>query len=494
MKGSLTALAALAAVAALTACTPTHSIPGQGPGSAVPGEGTRCDDDLLSGLGAWAEAGFTGSIALSTDGGSDCLAAFGAADAAAGTPNSVDTVFAIGSVSKAFTAAAVLGLVDAGALSLDDRAGEVVAGLEGPAAEATVGQLLLHTSGLTGSHGTDHEPLDRDGAVAAIGRLERAFPAGDDYLYSNSGYTLLALIVEEVTEEGYREHLAAEILPLPDGGTAGGFWDGEPAAPGPRAVGVLDSGPAEQRGGFAGPHWALDGNGDLAMSARQLASWTHALFTGRVIAPEAAATIAAPGFDHGDGTAETPGWAAHDASVHGTPFLAASGGGGDTGHEAVVLWAPESARVVVAVSNSADVTAGDLMREAGPALLAGDPPPAPRAEDPRDADVDDADAAAHEDAVRTLLNGGTREGREEREALEADIGPLESVEIEGTLVEDGELRTYATVSSATASATFWYALDERGGIAAVAGPVDAPPSLTPASPAPSGGSTAGTPD
>ena len=88
-------------------------------------------------------------------------------------------MFAIGSVTKAFTAAAVLDLVAAGELALDDRAGDLVPGLRGPAADATVEQLLLHTSGLTGSHGEDHEPLDaRTRRVPPSARLEQAFPPG----------------------------------------------------------------------------------------------------------------------------------------------------------------------------------------------------------------------------------------------------------------------------------------------------------------------------
>ena len=58
-------------------------------------------------------------------------------------------------------------------LALDDRAGDLLPGLRGPAADATVEQLLLHTSGLTGTHGDDHEPLTATRRVAAIGRLER---------------------------------------------------------------------------------------------------------------------------------------------------------------------------------------------------------------------------------------------------------------------------------------------------------------------------------
>src|SRR5690606_33472981 len=155
------------------------------------------------------------------------------------------TVFAIGSVSKAFTAAAVFGLVDGGELALGDRAGDLVPGLGGPAAEATVEQLLLHTGGLTGSHGEDHVPLGREEAVTALSELERAFAPGTDFGYSNSGYTLLALIVEEVSGRSYRDHMSEEVLRLPGREEpVGGFWDGEPAPSGPRATGYVDGEPA----------------------------------------------------------------------------------------------------------------------------------------------------------------------------------------------------------------------------------------------------------
>jgi CubicO group peptidase (beta-lactamase class C family) len=87
-----------------------------------------CDSALETALGAWADAGFSGSIAVSTGGELDCLAAYGSANEDTGTPNTVETVFSIGSVGKAFTAAAVLDLADAGKLSLDDRAGKLVPG------------------------------------------------------------------------------------------------------------------------------------------------------------------------------------------------------------------------------------------------------------------------------------------------------------------------------------------------------------------------------
>ena len=101
-------------------------------------------------LSTWEAAGFSGSIAVTGAGAPECVAAFGVADPASGRANTPDTVFSLGSVSKAVTAAAVFRLVDAGALALDDRAGDLVPGLAGPATDATVEQLLVHTSGLAG--------------------------------------------------------------------------------------------------------------------------------------------------------------------------------------------------------------------------------------------------------------------------------------------------------------------------------------------------------
>src|SRR3712207_8709006 len=60
-------------------------------------------------------------------------------------------------------------------------------------------QLMQHTSGLNGSHGADHEPLGREEAVAAIAAVEPAFAPGTGYVYTNAGYTLLALIDRKST-------------------------------------------------------------------------------------------------------------------------------------------------------------------------------------------------------------------------------------------------------------------------------------------------------
>ncbi len=514
-------LVLLIGATALTACatdaaTPQAETPP--PADAEP----ACLAELDQAFGSWADAGFSGSVAISTGGAFDCVAAYGTANRASDTPNTADTVFSIGSISKAFTAAAIVDLFSEGKLTLDSRAGDLISDLNGPVADATVEQLLVHTSGLTGSHGGDDEPMSRDEAIVAIGRLEQAFPPGSDYLYSNAGYTLLAVIVEEVSGLSYREYMTAKILKLPDGAVAGGFWNGDPAASGPRALGYFDGGRTGEPGDFAGPYWATDGNGSLAMTTPDLATWTYTLFTAQLLSPESVGVITTAGFDHRNGRSETPGWVAFDESVYGEPVLATAGGGGDVGHNVVVAWLPSTERVIAIASNTSDLSAEELLATVAPALVAGEPLPTPAAPA---VDVDPADLAAvvgsyvlasggsfavtahddglgvsatgveavtalfplpagypaeevagHEAHVVALLNGETQEGREERAALESSLGPVDQIELGGTVVDDGELRTYVTVTSGTTSLTLWYALNEAGGIEAAEAAAD-PPTL-----------------
>ncbi|MEU8036394.1 serine hydrolase domain-containing protein [Streptosporangium sp. NPDC049078] len=516
MRKTLPAITAVVLAATLAACGAAPG--GPRPPRATEAGATRCDHRLEVAFGAWADAGFSGSIAILEGGRATCLAAYGTADDATGRQNTPETVFSIGSVTKAFTAAAVFTLVEEGRLALDDRAGKILPELGGAAAKATVRQLLLHTGGLNGSHGRgDYEPLGRDAAVAAIGALRPAFKPGRGYLYSNAGYTLLALIVEKASGRSFRAYLAERVLRLPGGRVAGGFWEGEPAVTGPRAVGRLDNGAIGRSGGFDGPYWAVEGNGGLAMTMRDLATWTHALFTGRLLSRESAEIIGRPGHDLGDGRSETPGWVAFDESLFGEPFLSTAGGGGDVGHNTVVAWIPGQERVVAISANKPEVSAEDLLRVVGPALLVGGPLPTPTAAargggdlaaivgsyelktggsldvstsdggltvsatgpdavaalfPPRDPTA--GDPRGHDERVLALLAGKTQEGRKERASLEAAFGPLGAVTPAGTVTSGDEVRTYVTLTAGTRQVLGWYSVNEQGGIEAAEVPTKAP--------------------
>ncbi len=441
-----------------------------------------CDPALDAAFEAWAEAGFSGSVAI-VGGPRSCVAAYGLADRADDRANTVDTVFSIGSVTKAVTAAAILDLVDQEVLGFEDPVGRYRPELVGPVADLTIRQLLLHTSGLVGEHGDDHVALGEGDAVAAIGALDLGFPAGEGYLYSNAGYTLLALVVEAVTEQGYRDYIRDEILTWGDGEPVGGFWDGRPAAPEPRAVGYPDGEHAGHAGDVAGPHWGLDGNGGLAMTAFDLARWTRALFTGEILSSRATDWLTSTRTYLGEGV-ELPGWVELDRSVFGELLITSSGGGGSIGHSVDVGWLPESDRVVVLAVNGDTPRSSSFVGHVVPALMAGTgvpgPPPLATASpeeidalrgtwavgdgalviEPRhggllvEADGVEAmellfptpawaaaEMADHERLAAAFVAGRTAEGARRLADLEAERGPVRSVELIGTMF-DGELVTF----------------------------------------------------
>jgi len=462
-----------------------------------------CDDELADALVEWGRAGFNGAVVVEGPG-SSCRLGVGRTAGDAGSPITTDTIFGIGSVSKAVVATAVLRLDAAGVLSITDPAGDYVAGLTGPVADASIESLLLHTSGLVGSHGEDHVALGRDEAVAAISSLDVDEASRSRFVYSNAGYTLLALVLEGATGVEYRKFLLDEVLP-----EGAGFWDGEPAAKGQRALGIRGGEPTGFDGDFAGPHWALQGNGDVAMSAGMLADWTRDVFTGALLPPAEMERMLEPAVDD-DGQGITMGWGRLDDEVLGEVAVGAAGGGGEVGHEVVTVWLPDSQRVVVVATNTDAITAEAFLQTIGPALIAGDPIPRPN--DPVEIDDSELDAATgtyvlpsgdgfevmrsdgglvvtptggaaleallppnasaaevaeHEAAVVTLLAGETSAGREELAILEDDYGALRDAHVLGT-TDGGELRTYVELTFADdRHLTGWYALDDAGGIQGV---------------------------
>jgi CubicO group peptidase (beta-lactamase class C family) len=506
-----------AMLAVTAACTADDPAPGHPTGSANP----QCDGKLDAAFGAWGRAGFSGAVAVSTGGRFECLAGYGTADDTTGARNTADTVYSIGSVSKAFTATAILKLAEGGKLSLDDPVGKLVPAIVGPVAKATVRQVLLHTSGIGGSIGDDDQPLDRAGAIAAINRLGLVFPPGTGDAYSNAGYTLLAVIIDTVSGMSYRDYTLTHVLTLPGGAVTGGFWHGRPPAAGTPAIGYHDDGKPGSSNDFPGPHWTTEGNGSLAMTTKELAAWAHTLFRGALVAPESAKLAGDPGYPVGDGRSYTlGGWMAFDAPVYGKPIVAIAGGGGDVGHNVAVVWIPEREQVIVMSSNRSVLTAEKLLAATVPSLVAGNPLPTPSAPagggDPAaivgkyrldtggsfEATVADnrpriaaigADAVGalfpprgrfsaddlreHEKRVLSMLAGHTQEGREERKAVEGEHGPISAVAAGGTIVAEGEMRTYVTVTTRDGPRLGWYAVDEHSNIGGVELPTE-PPALT----------------
>ncbi len=143
---------------------------------------------------------------------------YGFANLEHSVPASADTLFEIASLTKTFTAFAVLLLGREGALRLPDAIGRHLPGLPLPWRAATIEQLLTHTSGIpnytdaNGYRATTRLDVSRDAVLALAAGLAPAFAPGTGWAYSSTGYYLLGMLIERLSGVGYGEFLRERIL------------------------------------------------------------------------------------------------------------------------------------------------------------------------------------------------------------------------------------------------------------------------------------------
>jgi CubicO group peptidase (beta-lactamase class C family) len=156
------------------------------------------------------------SLTIVQNGESIKTAAYGAANLELNAPVTPDTVFEIGSVTKQFTAAAILLLAQDGKISVDEKIGRYLSGIPDTWRDITVRHLLTHTSGIKSYTGLDGFELRRHLTqaqfIAAIGAQPLEFPPGQSWKYSNTGFNLLGFIIENVSGKTYWDFLSERIL------------------------------------------------------------------------------------------------------------------------------------------------------------------------------------------------------------------------------------------------------------------------------------------
>ncbi len=209
----------------------------------------------------------------------------GFADLEAARAASPGTHYRLASVSKQFTAMAVLLLVQDGVLSLEDPIGKWLPSLPAASRNATLRQVLSHRSGLVDYEEfvPDDAPRQvRDADVLALleGQDRTLFAPGTDYRYSNSGYALLALVVERASGQAYPAFLQARIFG-PLGMSSLARTDQGPAVP-ERAFGYrLEDGAWVRRDQSATS--AVLGDGGIYASVQDLTRWDAALDDDRLL-------------------------------------------------------------------------------------------------------------------------------------------------------------------------------------------------------------------
>lgn len=211
---------------------------------------------------------------------------YGMADLEAGVAVSPSTHYRLASVSKQFTAAAVLLLVEDGRIGLDDPARRWLPSLPHAAGAVTIRHLLTHTSGLVDYEDVMDPAGTRQVHDADVLRLLESqdhtyFAPGSDYRYSNSGYALLALIVERASGQRYADFLRQRIfLPLGMRDTVA-FEDGVSQVA-HRAYGYSFEDAAWRRTDQSTTSAVL-GDGGIYASIDELARWDAALYDERLL-------------------------------------------------------------------------------------------------------------------------------------------------------------------------------------------------------------------
>jgi CubicO group peptidase (beta-lactamase class C family) len=191
-----------------------------------------------------------------------------------------DTVYDVMSMTKQFTAAAILKLEMLGKLSVTDRISTHIGPVPSDKREITLHHLLTHTSGLIDGLGGDYEPLSREEVLAGALESKLRWRPGEEHHYSNLGYSVLAAIIEIASGMGYEEFLAKHLF-APARMTQTGYvlpdWRPDQVAMEYDPRGRSHGKPFDQPWADDGPYWNLRGNGGVLSTARDMFRWHVAL-------------------------------------------------------------------------------------------------------------------------------------------------------------------------------------------------------------------------
>jgi CubicO group peptidase (beta-lactamase class C family) len=236
-----------------------------------------------------AEAtGFSGGLVVVNHGGIVISKGYGFSDKAQKRAFDQNTVFQIGSITKMFTAAAILKLEMQGKLNVSDSLPKFFKNVPADKAGITIHQLLTHTSGIPENVGPDFEELSRDGFIKRVFSTPLAYKSGAEPHYSNAAFSVAAAIIEIASGKRYEQYLHDEIL-LPAHMLYTGYvipqWNQDSLAH--EYKDGEDAGVLLSKWGAGGPYWNLLGNGGLLATLGDMYRWYVALQGNTILSDQA---------------------------------------------------------------------------------------------------------------------------------------------------------------------------------------------------------------
>lgn len=301
---------------------------------------------------------FSGAILVAKDGQPLYRKAFGFANREWSIPNTLDTRFRIGSVTKQFTAAAILQLVERGQLKLDDPISNYYTSAPSSWQKITIHHLLTHTSGIPDYVALPDFPsklsmADRtpEEVIQLIQNEPTEFEPGTQFAYNNTGYVLLGYVIQKVTGKTYEQYFKENIFgPL---GMRDTGYDNSETIISRRASGYR----------YSDGHWENApyvsmtlpfAAGALYSTVDDLLVWNEALSSGKVLNDQ---SLQAMFTDYGH--AYGFGWAIRIQFGH----VLQTHGGGINGFRATIDRYPSDKLTIIILSNVEQAPVEKIARE-----------------------------------------------------------------------------------------------------------------------------------
>lgn len=278
---------------------------------------------------------------------------YGRADVELDVATPRDAVYEIGSVTKQFTAAAILQLAEQGKLSLDDEITRYLPLYSTQGNRVTLRRLLDHTSGVKGYTEMAEfsrlsvQSLPRDTLVALFASKPFDFRPGEAMRYNNSAYFLLGLVIERVSGLSYEKYLQQYVFARA-GMQASRYCSNSAVVPN-RAHGYeVDAGQL-RRAPYLDHTWPYAA-GSICSTAGDLLAWTNALHGGRILGPVAYREMLTPGLlqdgtrlRYAAGIAVGDSLAGHAAIYHD---------GAIPGFSSALAYLPDDSVIIVVLMNT----------------------------------------------------------------------------------------------------------------------------------------------
>lgn len=299
--------------------------------------------------------GFSGSIFIVKEDHILLNKGYGMADKENNISYMPNTVAPIGSVTKQFTATAILKLVELNKINLTDPLSNFFKDIPKDKKDITIHQLLTHSAGLIDGIGEgDFDNIPMEKYFKTLLRTKLLHHPGSQYAYSNAGYSILARIIELASGQDY-EHFLNKYLFKPAGMKQTGYfipqWNDSLVAKG-YAHSFVNIGTMISRYQKMGNvTWGLKGNGGIHSTTKDMYKWYKALKSNKILSKSSFEKLTTPYIiEQAEGISHYAyGWAIYE-SENNTKIISHNGGNGIFFHD--FIWIPEDKILIILFTNA----------------------------------------------------------------------------------------------------------------------------------------------